>query len=727
MSKIEPSKIYDFVIDKVEAMKSHAQSVSDDSVGASGDESASIESKKRKEQLAQARASLQNFESKAIKSVEDYKSVAEFDTFTIAFYGETNAGKSTIIEALRIYFGESSKQNERAKFEAGIKQYNGFIENVMDIQSKVRTLEANAASLQEELDKCNYGFFEKIFAFFDSNSVLSKTRKAKKALKAAKKIEAKIQTQLETYSKSSAFKEILFSGDGAIIGDGRADFTRKTSNYHFSHNGADFDILDVPGIEGKENAVIDEILKATKKAHCVFYITRNPQPPQKGDSPKGKAKGTIEKIKEHLGAQTEVYSIFNKSITSPSALSDSIIQQSDESGLNDLDKKMKDELGGHYAGRKTLSAQVAFYALGEKIFDIDLAHNSDEMAKAVALAKKRDKFINKYSKDELLQKSLFLDFANFISDDLAQNVEAKIKKSNFNKVHRILLGLSETLEHLNKIYGDLYEKCDKEVGDSCGNIGRIVDGASGAFESASDSVIDDFSTRVRDEMYRYIETDVKDSEFKKRFESVIEREQKTIGKKFEEAFECVQEDLQTSLDDELENLQRRMGNVAKEIQGVSMKNAFDSNLDIRIDSGIEKVGLLGALAGGGILAFTGAGAAILATGPITGPILLALSIGALVFGALKAVLKFLSKAYKMSQQRKVVDENLSAISYNMREKSLEATNESIEKNPAPYCESIKTALKNSVENIKKTSEYCIQLNENEIKPLAMQIKNEGGL
>lgn len=35
---------------------------------------------------------------------------AEWDKFTIAFFGETNAGKSTIIESLRILFNEESRQ-----------------------------------------------------------------------------------------------------------------------------------------------------------------------------------------------------------------------------------------------------------------------------------------------------------------------------------------------------------------------------------------------------------------------------------------------------------------------------------------------------------------------------------------------------------------------------------------------------------------------------------------
>lgn len=455
--RLEPNKIFDFVIEKVEAMKSHAQSVSDDSVGASSDEDASGESKERQKQLAQAKELLQRFESSAIKSAEDYKSVAEFDTFTIAFYGETNAGKSTIIEALRIYFGEESKQNERAKFDKFCKQYKWY----------------------------NEGFWGKILAYFNPSL------------------------------KSNALNNLLYSSDGAIIGDGRADFTRQSSTYHFSHNGVEFDILDVPGIEGDEKAVIGEILKATKKAHCVFYITRNPQPPQKGDSPKGESKGTIEKIKEHLGAQTEVYSIFNKSIKAPSALSDSIIQQSDENGLNDLDSKMRDELKEHYIGRKTLSALVAFCALGEKMPNVELLDDSDLAQRAKGFARTRDKFINAYSKDELLKKSLFLDFANFISDDLAQNIGEKIKKSNLNKAYRIILAMSETLEVLNKEYSKLYKKCNDEVRDSRSNIARIVYNAREvAFKSACDAVVDKFISEIRKEIYSYINQNVKDSELK---------------------------------------------------------------------------------------------------------------------------------------------------------------------------------------------------------------------
>ncbi|ETD23495.1 GTPase [Helicobacter macacae] len=678
--RLEPNKIFDFVIDKVEAMKSHAQSISDDSVGASSDEDASGESKERQKQLTQAKELLQRFESIAIKSAEDYKSVAEFDTFTIAFYGETNAGKSTIIEALRIYFGEGSKQNERAKFDKFCKQYKWY----------------------------NEGFWGKILAYFNPSL------------------------------KSNALNNLLGSSDGAIIGDGRKDFTRQNHTYHFSHNGVEFDILDVPGIEGDEKAVIGEILKATKKAHCVFYITRNPQPPQKGDSPNGESKdtqpkGTIEKIKEHLGAQTEVYSIFNKSIKTPSALSDSIIQQSDENGLNDLDSKMRDELGEGYIGRKTLSALVAFCALGEKMPNVELLDDSDLAQRVKGFARTRDKFINAYSKDELLKKSLFLDFANFISNDLAQNIGEKIKKSNFKKAHQILLGLSDTLDNLHKIYGELYEKCYKEVSDSCSNIRSIVYNAKEvAFKSACDAVVDKFISKIREEIYNYINQNVKDSEFEARFKKIIEYEQGALKYKFQIAFEKVEKDIQSDIERELVNFERRIGNIAQEFQSLSIKNSFDSNLNINIDSGIDKWGLVSVGAGvAGVLVtmtvanlWNPAGWAAASALVITA---LVASVASLVLGAYKSVRKAFSDDYKKSQQRKAVDENLRKISNEIKGKTYESISKHIDENIAPNRGKIVKALQDSVDNIKRASEYFRALRDNEVEPLANQIKNEGGV
>lgn len=56
-------------------------------------------SQKTRSQLQELQHSLEN-------QLSELQSNAEWDTFTIAFYGETGAGKSTLIEALRILLEE---------------------------------------------------------------------------------------------------------------------------------------------------------------------------------------------------------------------------------------------------------------------------------------------------------------------------------------------------------------------------------------------------------------------------------------------------------------------------------------------------------------------------------------------------------------------------------------------------------------------------------------------
>ncbi|GAA7376206.1 hypothetical protein ID0623_11840 [Helicobacter pylori] len=52
--------------------------------------------------------------------------------------------------------------------------------------------------------------------------------------------------------RSSEHAELERLQDGAIIGDGRSDFTLETKSYTLKHNHQSFVLLDVPGIEGDE-------------------------------------------------------------------------------------------------------------------------------------------------------------------------------------------------------------------------------------------------------------------------------------------------------------------------------------------------------------------------------------------------------------------------------------------------------------------------------------------
>ncbi len=239
----------------------------------------------------------QKLEFKSLKELESLKNNEEWENFTIAFYGETGAGKSTLIECLRMFFKEQSKVDQQERFKRLYSNYQNNYQN-------------------------------------------------------------------DERNKQAILNELTSLQDGAAIGDGRSDFTLKTQSYSFQYNHQNFVLLDVPRIEGSEQKVIDQISNATQKAHAIFYVTKTPNPPQKGEERK---EGTIEKIQKQLDSQTEVWAIFNKPINSPRALKDGLINESEKGSLKILNKKMKGILGEHYKGYKTVSAQAAFYGLSQAL------------------------------------------------------------------------------------------------------------------------------------------------------------------------------------------------------------------------------------------------------------------------------------------------------------------------------------------------------------------------
>ncbi|GAA9089027.1 hypothetical protein Taitung35_11040 [Helicobacter pylori] len=76
--------------------------------------------------------------------------------------------------------------------------------------------------------------------------------------------------------ESSEHAELKELQDGAIIGDGRSDCTLTTKSYTFKHNNQSFVLLDVPGIEGDEKKVKQQISNATKKPMLFFMLQKHP-------------------------------------------------------------------------------------------------------------------------------------------------------------------------------------------------------------------------------------------------------------------------------------------------------------------------------------------------------------------------------------------------------------------------------------------------------------------
>jgi len=70
-----------------------------------------VEHEDSKEHVIGMMAKLEEIQKRFSDEITLLEDNAEWDKFTIAFFGETNAGKSTIIESLRIMFNEEARQN----------------------------------------------------------------------------------------------------------------------------------------------------------------------------------------------------------------------------------------------------------------------------------------------------------------------------------------------------------------------------------------------------------------------------------------------------------------------------------------------------------------------------------------------------------------------------------------------------------------------------------------
>jgi molybdopterin-guanine dinucleotide biosynthesis protein len=72
--------------------------------------SLNIEHSDGKREIGNITYKLREIQTRFDHELKELKAHAEWDSFTLAFFGETNAGKSTIIESLRILFKEESRQ-----------------------------------------------------------------------------------------------------------------------------------------------------------------------------------------------------------------------------------------------------------------------------------------------------------------------------------------------------------------------------------------------------------------------------------------------------------------------------------------------------------------------------------------------------------------------------------------------------------------------------------------
>lgn len=635
----------------------------------------------------QARVKLNAIKAAITHAIDELRQNAEHKTFTIAFYGETNAGKSTLIETLRILFKESSKQAQQKQFMA-LQQQSGLSEGSLQaLEAEIsgcheqrERVQLNITQAIERHDKCQQDYllqevtlvtriaqikadatlFQRLFNILrklpeeksllqlqTSTAGLSAQRDAELSplYQLRETIEAQLAAKcLKHVTALNNLHLLAAYEDGSIIGDGRADFTRQTQAYEFEQNGQAFKLLDIPGIEGDESKVGEQVNNAVKRAHAVFYVTAKATPPQTGD---GSRPGTLEKIRAHLGDQTEVWTVYNKRVTNPLALQKTALVSTDEAAaLNDLDRIMSEQLGAHYRRSVTLSALPAFYAAATCLVPRSVAATS------------RNKFLNALSPDALLDKTGVGRFYELLTQHLVIDVKTKIRHSNLNKVKKVLIYVCAGIKTLQTdIFAPLAIQLDDKAQTAQHQFDMAFKSLKARLRATGEESISIFEEAVRTQIYNQINRNINNDQFKAALVQSLEEEASNLQKQLPKALNKQITRFQSDISDIVKQFEvhaRELVEGYSQVSKVRMTSKFELKIDI--DNGINLWGLFGGLAA----------AALMIWNPVTWPLMVLSGLG-IVINLAKAVYGLFDTDYKKSQQRKAADINLKNVSDAIRQ------------------------------------------------------------
>ncbi len=417
--------------------------------------------------------------------------------------------------------------------------------------------------------------------------------------------------------------------DGAIIGDGRSDFTSKTRSYSFQYNHQTFTLLDVPGIEGSEKKVIDQISNATQKAHAIFYVTKTPNPPQKGEEGK---RGTIEKIQRQLDSQTEVWTIYNKPITSPRAFKDGLINGSEKESLKILNKEMKNILGKHYMGHQIISAQMAFYGLSQALIP-----ESD-------FYKNKQKFLEIFKVGELLYQSHFKPLGEFITKALLENSRKKIIESNCNKALKVVEQLQKAIEiTIEKRIDPMIKEAQEHQQEARYNLDRSTEKFILNLTNSAFYEIDQFKSDLREKMYAHINKNIEDEECKEIFKNELIQGIETLHEDIKWRFRECEKRFDGEIKEAIKQLEYRIKDSLAMLECISIDSGFDFSFNI--DSGIDGFALVASIVG---LVVVG----IVNIWNPVGWVELSIAVFVALVGAVKGSWNVFNPDYKKSQQKK---------------------------------------------------------------------------
>lgn len=712
---------------------------------------------------------LDGVKKEVIQNINSLEENSEWNTFTIAFYGETNAGKSTLIESLRIFLNEHKKIEEHKLFntlnlnledicraignrkevlneiserfekskkgmlsqinnlEAEVKQSNLESENsISNIEQKITQYDIEVEEITNkivELEIKKYHFKQDILnkmlssvwnmvksrfnkleeqnkvekltlqiASNESDSIMiqnwhkeliekisDEESRLNAKIKNIKNQQQKLETNIENLieennqkseepllqiqasesTKNKIVSQLQNVSDGSIVGDGRSDFTQEVTDYHFNIGDKRFVILDLPGIEGNERGLQESINQAVEKAHAVFYVSKKPTPPQKGDD---KNLGTIEKISKQLSKHSEVHFIYNKPVRNPRQLKKTLIEDDEKKSLLVVDDVLSNVFGENYISHHSLTAYPAFLALGN-------FHDGK-------FEKDRTKFIDKLStQSKVLEYSLISEFAHWMTGKLVIDVKNKIVISNFKKINATLDKTVDEIRLIDTEFNNLKKTLTSNFDSAINRLNQIGETYEKNIKNNANKEITTVKNNIRKKIYSDIDNGLDNKQFNNILKKTVENGIKEFVKNMDSKIMQSGKEFENAIADVVYTYQRYVKELVDKFSN-SVRYDFEFNPEVKFKMNIDVASILGIVL-----------AIVFALNNPMGWVILGISVLTPLYRGFKKIQGLLDKEVHKAQQRKIATANI------------DKAFETIEQQLSKQLSGVRLEVQNAMENI----------------------------
>lgn len=501
---------------------------------------------------------------------------SEWEHYTISFIGETNAGKSTIIEALRIIHQEEEKINDHSKNSSLLKEKRNILKKI-ELEERLFNEEKDKLTKHTKTELSKY--LEKAELF--RNSFLFKIRKFVQRdyspyRKEIEGLEEEIQINLNRNfadiewvihdSKRVDEIELQIKYDGEIIGDGRLDFTQKNRTFRLNINNELVKVIDVPGIEGNEQQFEDEIKEAVRESHCVFYVT---------NSSKTLESGTLDKVKKYIKDQADIFAVLNLRLNQYKSdflhLKFEEIYKNKLNSVESISTQLKEELSTNFMEVIPLNGHWGFICLAKYL-------NQEKFNKDKR--KLNDIFLNP---NVVLERSNFNNLEKTLVEVIKQK-ENKIYRINTLKINSLIIKLIFDLEQNREKH--LSKRFLEDIAEQAENIKRELNSIFKEYKldliNIRKRVLNNFKKETYKEIADFVEkNNINQKVYRSEVEKII-NDQKNILQ------ENITRDLQETNNKVHKQIEKNIAKFLDRIETLSyMNNISFSNTNIELNMGSD--------------------------------------------------------------------------------------------------------------------------------------------